>query len=182
MMTLKTISFKELERYHKEIPMLKEGTKKLLFKDNKTIELVDTEPYKIDMTKEEKVSLWKEILNPNNTQVLVLEDKGQFLAGTITVAHSPKCNMLKGDMSNAVLWDIRVNPSYQNQGFASILLKESLLFAKKKKCKRLLIETQDNNEKAIPFYLKHGATLLETNKDAYPAQYNEWQYILEIKI
>ncbi len=176
------LTFKDLERYHNTIPMIKSGDKIVNFTSNKVYRLIDALPYNIDMTKEESTDLWKSILNEETTQVICIEDNNKLIAGAITVTHSPKVNMLRQDMTNAVLWDIRVHPDYQGQGLATKLINESLSYAKKQNCKKLLIETQNNNPKAIKFYLKNGATLLEENKDAYPIELNEIQYILEIDI
>ena len=179
-MEVLTLSKNDLERYHKEIPMIKVGHSKVIF-DNEKIFYKETEAYEIDMTIEEKVDLWKKIINFDTSLIQAIMIDGQYIAGAITVTHSPKANMLKSDMKNAVLWDIRVHPDYQNLGLASTLLQNSLEFASTKKCSSLLIETQNNNPKAVSFYIKHGATLLETNEDAYPKELNEVQFIFQIK-
>lgn len=180
-MKLVTVSQFEIDRYHTEIPMIKEGTTKIVI-SNSIFKEVKTTAFSIDMRLDEKTSLWKEILNFNKTLIQVFEVDGQFIAGAITVTNSPSVNMLKGDMSNAVLWDIRVHPDYQNSGLASILMKYSIEYSKEQNCKSLLIETQDNNPKAISFYLKHGASISEVNIDAYPKELNETQFIFKIQL
>lgn len=181
-MEIISLSFKELETYHKSIPMIKQGNERVKFSSATSTISEIIEQYEIDMTIEEKASEWKKILNPKTTDISVITHRNKFIGGCITVTNSPQCNMLKGDMSNAVLWDIRVHPNFQNCGLGEMLVNISKDYSKKMNCTRLLIETQDNNPKAINFYLKHGASLLETNKDAYPKELNETQYILEIPL
>lgn len=181
-MEILKLSFTDLSDYHTTIPMIKKDSRKVVFDTDSSYHTKETLSFEIDMTKEESISLWKEIMNEDTTSIIAIKNNNKLIAGCITVTNSPKINMLKGDMTNAVLWDIRVNPNYQNLGLATKLLKESIKFAKKMKCKRLLIETQDNNPKAINFYLKNGAKLIETNPDIYPVELNEIQYIFKIEL
>lgn len=143
---------------------------------------VKTNPFSIDMTKEESMDLWRDILNEETTEIIVVEDNNKYIGGVITVTHSPKVTMHKGIMLNAILWDIRVHPNFQRQGIASILLNKSIEFSKKMNCNSLLIETQNNNPKAINFYTKNEAYLYEINKGKYESQPSETQLIFKIDI
>lgn len=143
---------------------------------------VKTKPFSIDMTKLESMDLWKDILNEETTEIIVIEKNNEYVGGVITVTHSPKVNMHKNDMTNAVLWDIRVHPNYQKRGIASKLLNKSIEFSKKMNCKSLLIETQNNNPKAINFYTKNKAYLHEINKGVYESLLGETQLIFKIDI
>lgn len=176
------LSFSDLWKYHNDIPMIKSGQHKVEFTSNTTMQLIKTIPFQIDMTRDESIDLWFKILNEDTTLIEVISVDNIWVAGAITVTHSPMVNMAQGDLANAVLWDIRVSPKHQNKGYASILMRNSINFAKDMKTSRLLIETQDNNPKAISFYRKHGATLLKSNKDIYPEKLNEIQYIMQINL
>jgi len=181
-MKLIQLSFKELDNYHTEIPMIKSGSNSVVITNANKVTLLPIKPFSIDMTTDESTSLWKNILNEEKTQILCFVDNGKLIAGSITVTHSPKVNMLKGDMKNSVLWDIRVHPDYQRLGIASKLFEESVIFSKNQHCTNMLIETQNNNPKAINFYIKHKAVLLEENKDVYQKELNETQLIFIKKI
>mgnify|MGYP002640996055 CR=1 FL=1 len=181
-MIIKHLTFSDLSFYNKTIPMIKEGHTRVEFDNNSMIIQTEVNPFKIDMSAHETPSDWIKILNPETTQITVIEINGQLVAGAITVTHSPKCNMLRNNMGNAVLWDIRVHPKFQNKGYASLLIKNSLQYAKKQNCTQLLIETQDNNPKAIQFYIKHGAKLLDVNTEIYDKDLNETQFIFTISI
>ncbi|MDI6453311.1 GNAT family N-acetyltransferase [Peloplasma aerotolerans] len=180
-MIIKFLSFEDLELYQK-IPMFKSGSYIYVLNPDQSFDVKNVEPFSIDLASEEKVSDWIEILNEDSTSIMVIEDNDLWIGGCITVTHSPKVNMLRNNMENAVLWDIRVHPQYQKLGIGSILLESSIQFAKKKECKHLIIETQDNNPTAIDFYVKHGAYLIDVNPNAYHDQPNETQYIFQIDL
>ncbi|MCR3906727.1 MAG: GNAT family N-acetyltransferase [Tenericutes bacterium] len=180
-MEIKFLSFEDLEAYHK-IPMFKIGSQIYAFDDNENLTKKNVKPFSIDLAGEEKVSDWVKILNEKTTSIVVLEENGIWVGGCITVTHSPRVNMLRNNMQNAVLWDIRVHPQYQNLGVGSILLEASIKFSKQMNCKHLIIETQDNNPKAIDFYLKHNAKLIEINKQAYQDTPNETQLIFQLDL
>lgn len=181
-MEIINLSFKDLKKYHIEIPMIKQGHERVKFTSQTKISFEEVPYYEIDMTREEKVSDWRKILNQKTTDISVIKHKNKFIGGCITVTNSPMCNMQRDDIKNAVLWDLRIHPDFQNCGLGEMLINVAKDYAKKRNCKNLLIETQDNNPKAINFYLKHGARLIETNKNAYQKEINEIQYVLEIEI
>ena len=162
--------------------MIKEGKIIYEYYNLSHFKEVRTKPFSIDMTKEESMDLWRDILNEETTEIIVIEENNEYIGGVITVTHSPKVNMHKKDMTNAVLWDIRVHPSYQRLGLATTLLNKAIEFSKKMNCKSLLIETQNNNSKAINFYIKNKAYLHEINKGIYKSQPSEIQLIFKIDI
>jgi ribosomal protein S18 acetylase RimI-like enzyme len=85
--------------------------------------------------------------------------------------------MMRGDDTNAVLWDIRVDPKAQHRGIGTLLFETAMAFGRQEGCHRMLIETQNNNPRAIRFYEAQGATLLEINRNHYPDQPAEDQLI-----
>lgn len=181
-MDLVHLSFNELEQYNNEIPMIKSGSKLVKIRDGNKVTYYPITHFSIDMTKYESTSLWKKIFNQETTQIIGFVDKGKLIAGCITITHSPQVNMFRGDMKNSVLWDIRVHPNYQGLGLASKLLEESIIFSKRQHCTNMIIETQNNNPKAINFYLKHNAILLEENTEIYPKELHETQFIFTMKL
>jgi ribosomal protein S18 acetylase RimI-like enzyme len=55
-----------------------------------------------------------------------------------------------------VLEDFVVLPKYRDEGVGSELLSYALNFAKQKGCKRITLLTDNDNEDAQRFYLRHG--------------------------
>ena len=162
--------------------MIKSGNRIYNYLSLSEFNEIITRPFLINMTIEESMDLWKEILNEDTTEIIVVEENNEYIGGIITVTHSPKVNMHRGDMTNAILWDIRVDERYQRQGIASMLLNKSIEYSRKMKCNSLLIETQNNNPKAINFYTKNKAYLVEINKEVYEKQPTEIQLIFKIDI
>ena len=163
-MEILQITFDELEKYN-QIEMLKifDYYRDYRNKSNMEYDIKKTPKTIIDFAKDEKMSLWKEILNENTTGVFVIKENNEWVAGCVVVTHSPKVNMLRNDMSNAVLWDIRVDSNHQKKGYGSILFNKAEEYAKSQNCAQMIIETQNNNPKAIEFYEKNGAVLKEIN-------------------
>jgi ribosomal protein S18 acetylase RimI-like enzyme len=134
----------------------------------------------LDFAKEESMELWASIMNHDSCGIFVIKENGVWVGGAVVVTNSPKVNMLKGDMDNAVLWDIRVDSNHQNKGYGKMLFEKACNFAMAMGCKRMLIETQNNNPKAIEFYERQGATLFEINFKHYPDCPDEDQLIFEL--
>jgi ribosomal protein S18 acetylase RimI-like enzyme len=86
--------------------------------------------------------------------------------------------MLDGRSDIAVLWDIRVHPDYRSQGLGKWLIDKSKELARKRNCKYLKIETQNNNTKACKFYHAMGAKLDGIRKNVYTGdEANEIQFL-----
>lgn len=179
-MNVKKISFKELEEYN-NIEMKKTFDRYRDYTSSTKYTEKIVRETTFDWTNTEKMSLWREILNEETTGVFVIEEDNKWVAGCVVVTHSPKVHMLEGDMTNAVLWDIRVATKYQKRGFGSLLFQKVVLFAKKMNTKQLLIETQNNNPKAITFYEKQQAKIYKINKGYYKDLPKEDQIILKLK-
>jgi len=180
-MKIKQVKFSELKKYN-EIEMLKQYQSIRKYKNINDYEIINVDDTSLDFAKEESMDLWSEIMNHDSCRIFVIEKNGAWIGGTVIVTNSPKVNMLKGDMDNAVLWDIRVDSKYQNQGYGKLLFNKAIKYAREMGCKRMLIETQNNNPNAIAFYEKQGATLLEINFKHYPDCPNEDQLIFIIDL
>jgi len=175
-MIIKKIDFKELEEYIK-IPMIKEFSKIYNYESLNKYSIAETLPCRIDMNTYESIELWKEIMVEEHCGVFVCIENDKWIGGTLVVTNSPQVNMLKNDMTNAVLWDIRVIKEFQGKGVSQLLFDEVIKFSLKEKCERIIIETQNNNPKAINYYTKLGAKLSEINKSHYKELPEEDQLI-----
>ena len=163
---IRQLRFDDLEEYN-SIEMLKKVTMIREYTNLNNYTTRETKPQIIDFAKDEKMSLWREIMVHEECGIFVIIDNQKYVAGAICVTNSPQIKMLRGNMENSVLWDIRVDSKFQHLGYGKILFNKCVEFAKSKGTKRMIIETQNNNTSAIPFYEKMGCTLLEINKNHY---------------
>lgn len=180
-MHIKRIGLNQLHRYN-QIPMKKEFDHILMYHSLQEADILPTKPTIIDLSQEEDINDWLRLFDHDHCGVFVAEAEGRWLGGCVVVTHSPKVHMLRGDDSNAVLWDIRVDPVAQHRGIGTLLFETAMTFGREEGCQRMLIETQNNNPRAIRFYETHGATLLEINKNHYPDQPTEDQLIFTIPL
>ena len=175
-MTVKQISFDDLDKYN-EIEMLKIFEYVRVYKNKKEYTKTNVTRTVIDFAKEESMDVWRSIMNQDTCGIFVIEEDDKWIAGAVVVTHSPEINMLENDMTNSVLWDIRVDSEYQGRGYGKLLFDEVVKYAKQMNTKRLLIETQNNNPKAIAFYENQGANLYKLNKGHYKDYPDEDQLI-----
>lgn len=180
-MILTKLTFDQLDQYN-QIEMLKQFDAIRVYSSISDYTIQPTAPTVIDFAKEESMDLWRQIMNHDTCGIFALEEDNRWIGGCLVVTHSPDVHMLKGDVSNAVLWDIRVDSGYQHRGYGKRLLQQAIDFAKEQGTKRLLIETQNNNPDAIAFYESMGAYLLELNKHHYPEYPDEDQLIFAIDL
>jgi len=88
--------------------------------------------------------------------------------GAVTVASKTnEINMLDGRDDMSVLWDIRVDDRYKQQGVGTKLFNMAVDWSKSKGLKQMKIECQNNNVQACRFYHKHGAVLGKIDEYAY---------------
>lgn len=102
------------------------------------------------------------------------------VGGVMVAAETPGLHMLAGRTNMSVLWDIRVDPRYANQGVGSQLFTLAVEWSKERGYVQMKIECQNNNVKACRFYHKHGAVLGAIDAYAYysePEVRNEVQLI-----
>lgn len=175
-MNLKRIAFSELENYNK-IEMLKQVNQVRKYSNLNDYTLINVEDRILDFARDESMDLWRTIMNHDSCAIFVIEERDSWVAGCVVVTNSPEVNMLRGNMENSVLWDIRVDSSSQRKGYGQILFSEAVKYSKEMSCKRMIIETQNNNSKAISFYEKQDAKLYEINLNHYEDCENEDQLI-----
>ncbi|WP_316569506.1 GNAT family N-acetyltransferase [Neobacillus sp. YIM B06451] len=88
--------------------------------------------------------------------------------GAATVASKTKgIHMLDAREDLAVLWDIRVDDPYKQQGVGTQLFNMAVEWSKLKGFTQMKIECQNNNVPACKFYQKHGAVLGKIDEYAY---------------
>jgi ribosomal protein S18 acetylase RimI-like enzyme len=99
--------------------------------------------------------------------VFVATINDRVVGGCVVAVRTPQVYMLEGRTDMAVLWDIRVDVSAKRSGIGTALFQTARVFAQKRHCKLLKIETQNVNVSACHFYRKQGCHLGGMNRHAY---------------
>jgi len=131
-------------------------------------------------SKEHNPSLFSDQLNLENWQVISAFDNNHRIGGALIAYNTDGVHMLEGKDDLAVLWDIRIDKAYRSKGIGTKIFQKSVEWARKKKCTRLKIETQNNNVNACKFYVKQGAKLSGVNRCAYGESSDEVQFIWSV--
>jgi ribosomal protein S18 acetylase RimI-like enzyme len=82
----------------------------------------------------------------------------------------------------AVLWDIRVHPTFRTRGVGRALLSFAESHARARGQRRMQIETQDINVLACRFYASAGYVLTAIDPHAYPDLPDEVQLIWQKRL
>ena len=92
----------------------------------------------------------------------------QRVGGATVAYRTADLDMLEGRDDLAVLWDIRVLPSFRRQGVGRRLFDVAEAWALAQGCCELKVETQNVNVPACRFYAAQGCELRVVREDAYP--------------
>jgi ribosomal protein S18 acetylase RimI-like enzyme len=139
--------------------------------------LVETpvEPYLKDFCigDDESVSRWEKRWDISNWAFFMVFDGERPVGGATVASRTKEINMLSGRDDLAVLWDLRVDDEYKNQGIGQSLIDMAIKWSREQGLVQIKIECQNNNVPACKFYHKQGAVLAAINEYAY---YNEPEY------
>jgi len=125
-------------------------------------------PYVKDYDIYEPIVSWREQLDLSNWVFLMARYDGEDV-GAAAIAYDTKgVNMLQGRDDIAVLWDIRVAPSYRGMGIGSALFEHAAGWSRERNCRYMKVETQNINVPACRFYAKQGCYLGAIDMHAYP--------------
>lgn len=172
MISYKKIDESYFDRYTK-IPMLVHV--KSIFKLEKVnnglggIFLKETpvEAYIKDLGVYEKPTKYADEFDITNWGFFMAFDR-ELPIGAVTIASKTKeVNMLDGRDDMSVLWDIRVDDRYKQQGVGTKLFDLAVEWSKSNGFIQMKIECQNNNVQACKFYHKHGAVLGKIDAYAY---------------
>ncbi len=109
--------------------------------------------------------------------ILAAWAEGERLGGAVVAKDTPGVAMLEGRADLAVLWDLRVAPSWRGRGVGTALFRAAEAWALARGGRWLKVETQNVNVIACRFYANQGCTLGALNRFAYPALPDEVQLL-----
>jgi len=102
---------------------------------------------------------------------------GERAGGAVVAWDTPGLDMLGGRSDLAVLWDLRVAPTWRERGVGRALFRAAEAWALSDGARWIKIETQNINTVACRFYAREGCTLRAMNRFAYPALPEEAQLL-----
>lgn len=138
------------------------------------------EPYVKDfcLDEDESITLWDRKFDISNWAFFMAFDGERPVGAATVVSRTEEVNMLAGRDDLAVLWDIRVDPTYKDQGVGQALFNMTTNWSRQHKLAQMKIECQNNNVPAVRFYHKQGAILSMIDEYAY---YNDLAFRDEIR-
>lgn len=172
MITYKEIDESYLEEYDR-IPML--IYVKSIFKVEKIenglggilLKEIPVSEYVKDLGVYEKAAKYSQEFDISNWAFFMAFDNELPIAAVTVASKSNNVNMLDGRDDMSVLWDIRVNERYKQQGVGTKLFSLAVEWSRLNGLKQMKIECQNNNVQACKFYHKHGAVLGKLDQYAY---------------
>ncbi|GJG85938.1 hypothetical protein tb265_11190 [Gemmatimonadetes bacterium T265] len=102
---------------------------------------------------------------------------GTRVGGAVVVHADPAVDLLGGRRDLAVLWDLRVAPSYRGAGVGRALFAAAGAWARARGARRLEVETQNVNAPACRFYARQACVLGAAHRFAYPELPDEVQLL-----
>src|SRR4030095_5427330 len=130
-----------------------------------------------DAVASERPSSWADQFDLSSWGFLVARSHGERIGGAVIAFDSEGVQMLERRRDLAVLWDIRVAPTFRGQGVGASLFQAAEQWSVERKCSQLKIETQNTNYAACRFYMRQGCELGVINRLAYPDVPNEVQLL-----
>ena len=119
---------------------------------------------------------WARRFDLSGWAFLFAESDGRRVGGAV-VAKDRTIELIGEREDTAVLWDLRVDPTYRRRGVGGTLLAAVERWAAERGVNRLLVETQDVNVPACRFYASHGFQLDGVTPRAYESLPDETRII-----
>jgi GNAT superfamily N-acetyltransferase len=145
------------------------------------IELIEEPivPYIKDYDADEnyRPTSWLKRFDISDWGILSAFDADRRIGGAGLAWNTPEVNMLEDWRDLACLWDLRVHPEYRGRGVGHQLFARALGWSRERKCRRLMVETQNVNVPACRFYARQGCELGAINRYAYDESLNEIQLL-----
>jgi GNAT superfamily N-acetyltransferase len=122
-------------------------------------------------------ALWTTRFDTSTWRVISAWHRSERVGGVVLVHDVPGVDMLEGREDLALIWDLRVTPSFRRQGVGASLIGAAVEWARSRGCPELKVETQNINVDACQFYERHGFELRSINPNAYPDLPDEVQML-----
>ena len=137
------------------------------------------EPYikDYDAIPGEGPSTWARRWDISNWGILCAFDGDERVGGAVVSWKTEGLNTPEGAENLAVLWDLRVHPSYRGQGIGTMLFASALDWTRDRECRRIRVETQNINVPACRFYAGQGCELRTIDRFAYGDSLDEVQLL-----
>lgn len=123
-------------------------------------------PYEKDYDEREGPERWRR-WDLKNWGIFCAMADGERAGGAVVAHRTEGVNFLRGRDDLAVLWDIRIAPTWRQRGLGRALFQHVEDWAREKNCTLLEAETQNNNVAACRFYAAQGCTLGTIDRFAY---------------
>jgi len=128
---------------------------------------IAVDPWVKDYDAYEQPDSWPSRFETKNWYVISAWDLGTRVGGLVVAFNSPGVDMLEGRKDLAVVWDLRVRPTYRGQGIGHALFLAAIKLARALGCSELKVETQDINVGACHLYSSLGCVASSIEPGAY---------------
>jgi ribosomal protein S18 acetylase RimI-like enzyme len=125
----------------------------------------------------ERPDSWASRFDTSQWLMLVARVDTMAVGGATVALGGSGLDLLEGRDDLAVLWDIRVAPSFRGRGIGRALVEEVEARAGARGCAELKVEAQNVNVPACRFYAALGCSLRTVRHEAYPICPGEDQFI-----
>jgi len=125
----------------------------------------------------ERPTEWAQRFDTSQWRMWLARIDGVAAGGATVAFGGTGLDMLEGRGDLAVLWDIRVAPSYRGHGIGRALFQEVEVWAGAQGCVEVKVETQNINVPACRFYAALGCELRTVRAEAYPSCPGEDQFL-----
>lgn len=130
-----------------------------------------------DALPENHPTTWNERFDVANWGLIVARAEGRAIGSVLIALDTPEVEMLEGRRDLAVIWDLRVRPEWRGRGVGSGLVQAADVWARRRGCRELKVETQDIDVPACRLYVARGFSLRQVRPDAYPECPGETQLL-----
>ncbi len=120
---------------------------------------------------------WPNQFNLASWGLIAARLEGELGGGAMIAHDTPDTVLLEGRRDLAVVWDLRVAPEFRRLEIGGALWRAVEIWAARRACRQLKVETQNTNAGACRFYARQGCYLGAVNRNAYPELPEEIQLL-----
>lgn len=125
----------------------------------------------------ERPDTWANRFDTSQWRMLLARVDGAVAGGATVACGGFGLDLLESRDDLAMLWDVRVAPSFRGRGVGRTLFEQAEAWAAACGCAELMVETQNINVAACRFYAALGCSLRTVRPDAYPMCPGEDQFL-----